>query len=89
MSDLDAPRLVRSPGWEGRDPSHQLVLTAQSDPLRRGRGVQLEVLGAPALQPGAPDGRLDGVEDGGGQEEGRLAHRFTGVDSTGVGHTTQ
>ena len=89
LLDLDTPRFVGSLWREGRDPPDQLVLAAESDPLRSGRGVQLEVLGDAALLAGAPDGRLDGVEDGGGQEEGRLAHRFTGVDSTGVGHTTQ
>ena len=89
LLDLDAPRFVGSLWREGRDPPDQLVLAAESDPLRSGRGVQLEVLRDAALKPGAPDGRLDGVEDGGGEEERRFPHSFTGVDSPGVAHTAQ
>ena len=86
---MDAPRFVSSLGRKGRHPPHQLVLTAESDPLRGCRAVQLEVLRAAALKPGAPDGRLNGVEDGGGKEERRFTHSFTGVDGPGVAHTAQ
>ena len=89
LSDLDAPRFVGSLRREGRDPPDQLVLAAESDPLRGGRGVQLEVLGDAALLAGAPDGRLDGVEDGGRQKERRFTHSFAGVDRPGVAHTAQ
>ena len=89
VSDLDAPRFVSSLGRQGGDQPHQLVLTAQPDPLRRGRGVQLEVLRDAVLKPGAPDGRLDGVEDRCGQEERRFTHSFTGVHSPGVAHSAQ
>ena len=89
LSDLDAPRFVSSLWREGRDAPDQLVLAAEPDPLRGGRGVQLEVLRDAALQPGAPDGGLDGVEHGGGQEERRFPHSFAGVDSPGVARTAQ
>ena len=89
QSDLDAPRFVSSLGRQGGYQPHQLVLTAQPDPLRRGRGVQLEVRGAGALQAGAPDGGLDGVKHGGCQEQRRFAHSFAGVDGPGVANTAQ
>ena len=89
MSDLDAPRFESSLSRQPRHSPQQFVLTAQSDPLRCGRGVQLELRRAVALQAGAPDGRLDGVEHGGCEEEWRLAHSFTGVNSPGVAHAAQ
>ena len=89
MSDLDAPRFESSLSREPRHLPHQLVLTAQPDPLRRRRGVELEVRRAGGLQAGAPDGRLDGVEDGGCEKERRFAHSFTGVDGPGVAHAAQ
>ena len=86
---MDPPGPVSSLLGQLRDPPGELVLAAQPDPLRGGRGVQLEVLGDAALLSGAPDGRLDGVEDGGRQEERRLPHSLAGVDCSRVGDASQ
>ena len=86
--DLNAPWPEGSLRQCG-DLPHQLVLTPEPYPLRGCRGVKLEVRLHPTVLPGAPDGRLDGVEDGGGQEERRLSHGLAGVDRPGVGDASQ
>ena len=86
---MDPPGPVSSLLGQLRDPPGELVLAAQPDPLRGGRGVQLEVQLGPTVSPGGSHRGLDGVEDGGGQGEWRLPHRLAGVDSSRVAHTAQ
>ena len=49
----------------------------------------MEVRTDPGVLPRAPDGVLDGVEDAGGEEEGRLPHRLARVHGPGVGDATE
>ena len=49
----------------------------------------MEVRTDPSVLPRAPDGVLDGVEDAGGEEEGRLPHRLARVHCPGVGDATE
>ena len=86
---------MNSPGLEGsrgRKQGHlgeELVLAAKADPLRGGGRVEVEVRADPGVLPGAPHGVLDGVEDAGGEEEGRLPHRLARVHGPGVGDATE
>ena len=63
----------------------KLILTAEANPLRGGGGVKVEVGTDPGVLPRAPDRVLDGVEDAGGEEERRLAHRLARIHGAGVG----
>ena len=49
----------------------------------------MEVRTDPGVLPRAPDRVLDGVEDAGGEEEGRLPHRLARVHGPGVGDATE
>ena len=62
----------------------KLVLAAETNSLRGGRGVKMEFRADPGVLPRAPDRVLDGVEDAGGKEEGRLPHSLARVHGAGV-----
>ena len=49
----------------------------------------MEVRADPGVLPRAPDRVLDGVEDAGGKEEGRLPHRLARVHGPGVGDAAE
>ena len=49
----------------------------------------MEVGTDPGVLPRAPDRVLDGVEDAGSEEEGRLPHGLARVHSAGVGDAAE
>ena len=67
----------------------KLILASESNSLGGGGGVKVEVRADPGVLPRAPDGVLDGVEDAGGEEEGRLPHRLARVHCPGVRDTAE
>ena len=67
----------------------KLILASESNSLRGGGRVEVEVRTDPGVLPRAPDGVLDGVEDAGGEEEGRLPHRLARVHGPGVRDTAE